>query len=259
MATIQDPYRTLGVARHARLEDIRAAYYAQMKLHHPDRNPGDEAKAERASVAIGEAFRILGHPETRAAYDAGASGATSPKRPSARRIGARSTPPPGRSAAQGRRSKPRARIWRRVGLVLLGVASLAGVGGLVAWANGGWPASAAADPIAGDLLTPYLLAPHAQPAAPVKSALSERRVRPAETGGAAVAPAVAIEVGEGCESGADAEPQVGRSDQAVRKLLLDRFVPSSAEAAGAPAGSPKRENCSPAGQNASSAADLAQP
>jgi DnaJ-class molecular chaperone len=68
MAT--DPYKTLGVARDATAEQIRAAYRKQAKQHHPDLNPGDK-KSEEAFKAASSANDILSDPEKRARFDRG--------------------------------------------------------------------------------------------------------------------------------------------------------------------------------------------
>ena len=70
MAARVDHYAVLGIGRHAAPDHIREAYHAQMMRHHPDHNAGREASAERATIAIGEAFRVLSNPARRAAYDA---------------------------------------------------------------------------------------------------------------------------------------------------------------------------------------------
>jgi DnaJ-class molecular chaperone len=65
-----DPYKTLGVAKDATPEQIRAAYRKQAKKHHPDLNPGDK-KAEEAFKAASAANDILSDPEKRARFDRG--------------------------------------------------------------------------------------------------------------------------------------------------------------------------------------------
>jgi len=65
-----DPYKTLGVAKDATPEQIRAAYRKLAKRHHPDLNPGDK-KAEEAFKAASSANDILSDPEKRARLDRG--------------------------------------------------------------------------------------------------------------------------------------------------------------------------------------------
>jgi DnaJ-class molecular chaperone len=86
MATT-DLYATLGVARDASADDIRKAYRALAKTHHPDLNPGNKAAEERFK-GIASAYDILGDPDKRGRYDRGEIDATGaearPERPSYR-------------------------------------------------------------------------------------------------------------------------------------------------------------------------------
>lgn len=66
----KDPYTTLGVKRGASADDIRAAYKKLVKLHHPDRNPGDKT-AEETFKQISAAYSVLGDPDKRKRFDAG--------------------------------------------------------------------------------------------------------------------------------------------------------------------------------------------
>ena len=63
-----DPYATLGVARDATADDLRRAYRALAKKHHPDLNPGD-ASAETRFKAINAANDLLSDPDKRARFD----------------------------------------------------------------------------------------------------------------------------------------------------------------------------------------------
>lgn len=67
---MEDPYKTLGVAKDASPEAIRSAYLKLAKRHHPDLNPGD-AKAEEAFKAIASANDLLSDPEKRGKFDRG--------------------------------------------------------------------------------------------------------------------------------------------------------------------------------------------
>jgi curved DNA-binding protein CbpA len=60
-----DHYATLGVAHEADRTAIQAAYRRLARLHHPDFG-GDPT----VMAALNEAWSILGHPQTRAVYDA---------------------------------------------------------------------------------------------------------------------------------------------------------------------------------------------
>lgn len=71
MAAREDYYKTLGVARGASQEDIKKAYRKLARKHHPDRNPGDK-QAEARFKEISQAHDVLGDPEKRRQYDAGA-------------------------------------------------------------------------------------------------------------------------------------------------------------------------------------------
>jgi molecular chaperone DnaJ len=61
-------YETLGLARGANPEAIKAAFRRLAKECHPDRNPGDSA-AEHKFKELNEAYDILKDDEKRAAYD----------------------------------------------------------------------------------------------------------------------------------------------------------------------------------------------
>lgn len=65
-----DLYATLGVSRTASAEDIRKAYRALAKQHHPDLNPGNQAAEDRFK-AVAAAYDILGDTEKRGRYDRG--------------------------------------------------------------------------------------------------------------------------------------------------------------------------------------------
>jgi DnaJ-class molecular chaperone len=66
----EDPYKILGVSKQAGAEEIRKAYRAQAKRHHPDLNPGNKA-AEEKFKAVSAANELLSDPEKRARYDRG--------------------------------------------------------------------------------------------------------------------------------------------------------------------------------------------
>jgi hypothetical protein len=59
-----DPYAVLGVARHATADEVRRAWLALARRHHPDRG-GDPATMQ----AVNEAWAIVGDPARRAMWD----------------------------------------------------------------------------------------------------------------------------------------------------------------------------------------------
>ena len=67
----KDYYKTLGVARDASADDVKAAYRKLARKFHPD--VSKEKDAEARFKEIGEASEVLRDPEKRAAYDAAGS------------------------------------------------------------------------------------------------------------------------------------------------------------------------------------------
>ena len=74
MSTPRDYYEVLGVERSASAKEIKTAYRKIAKKDHPDKNPGDDAAAERFKEAR-EAFEVLSDATKRSAYDRGGHGA----------------------------------------------------------------------------------------------------------------------------------------------------------------------------------------
>jgi hypothetical protein len=63
-------YEVLGVSPHASAGEIRAAYLALIKRHHPDLRSGREDAEQGLSRDINLAFSVLRDPQKRARYDA---------------------------------------------------------------------------------------------------------------------------------------------------------------------------------------------
>ena len=78
-------YETMGVAKTATEDEIRAAYRKLAKAHHPDLNPGNK-EAERKFKEISAANAILSDPEKRRRYDAGEIDEQGAERPPERRF-----------------------------------------------------------------------------------------------------------------------------------------------------------------------------
>lgn len=65
-----DPYVVLGVSRDGSTDEIRHAFRRLATRLHPDRaDPPSEARSEAHYVAVVEAYRVLGSPEARDAFD----------------------------------------------------------------------------------------------------------------------------------------------------------------------------------------------
>ena len=66
-------YAVLGLTSHATQEQVRHAYRALLRKHHPDtRDLGDPVQATNADAALQHviaAYAVLGDPDRRAAYD----------------------------------------------------------------------------------------------------------------------------------------------------------------------------------------------
>lgn len=65
---MEDLYNVLGVSRSASQDEIRKAHRKLSREKHPDRNPGDEAAAQKFKQ-VQAAYEVLGDPEKKAKYD----------------------------------------------------------------------------------------------------------------------------------------------------------------------------------------------
>ncbi len=70
---MRDPYEVLGVPKNAGEADIKKAFRALAKKHHPDKHAGD-AGAQKKFQEISAAYDILGDKDKRGQFDAGAIG-----------------------------------------------------------------------------------------------------------------------------------------------------------------------------------------
>ncbi|MEB3361883.1 MAG: J domain-containing protein, partial [Synechococcaceae cyanobacterium] len=109
----QDPYAVLGVAASASAVEIKAAYRALVKRHHPDAG-GDE----RHILELNAAWEVLGDAERRRRHDA-------QHRPLVPSASAAATPAPGAAMAseqqlQGWLQQVAAPIDRLLGQVING-------------------------------------------------------------------------------------------------------------------------------------------
>jgi curved DNA-binding protein CbpA len=75
-------YEALGVEPNADPSKIKRQYYLMARKFHPDKNPGDDAAAEKFKL-IAEAYQVLSDPELRMEYDKGGRDALSGDKTSA--------------------------------------------------------------------------------------------------------------------------------------------------------------------------------
>ena len=66
----RNPYEVLGVKKEATADEIRTAYRALAKKHHPDLNPGNK-QAEALFKEISAAYDLLSDTDKRARFDRG--------------------------------------------------------------------------------------------------------------------------------------------------------------------------------------------
>ena len=62
-------YEALGIEKNASEAEIKSAYKKCAMKCHPDRNHGNEAKAEEEFKKVTEAYTVLSDPEKRTHYD----------------------------------------------------------------------------------------------------------------------------------------------------------------------------------------------
>ena len=65
-----DPYKTLHVAKNAKLEEIKKSYRKLAKQYHPDLNPGNK-EAEKKFKEISHAYDLIGTEEAKGIFDRG--------------------------------------------------------------------------------------------------------------------------------------------------------------------------------------------
>jgi curved DNA-binding protein CbpA len=67
---MRDPYEVLGVSKSASEADIKKAFRALAKKHHPDKHAGDSG-AQKRFQEISAAYDILGDKDKRTKFDQG--------------------------------------------------------------------------------------------------------------------------------------------------------------------------------------------
>ncbi len=101
----RDLYQLLGVARDASQQEIALAWRRRARDEHPDARHGDDGAPARFQ-AVAEAWRVLGDPGRRAAYDRGLDPGQHSRRV---RVTVRHSPAaPGPGAADGTAPPPSA-------------------------------------------------------------------------------------------------------------------------------------------------------
>jgi len=103
-----DLYQLLGVPREASREEIALAWRRRARDEHPDARPADAAAPGRFR-ALAEAWRVLGDPARRAAYDRALARDQQPAaRVTVRQVGPGRVTPPARAAGPPLRAGP---VW----------------------------------------------------------------------------------------------------------------------------------------------------
>ncbi|HSO94871.1 MAG TPA: J domain-containing protein [Acidimicrobiia bacterium] len=114
-----DLYKVLGVSADATPDEITAAFRAHAKALHPDRNPGDDAAADRFKD-LTLAYQTLIRPRSRDAYDRRHRAGPAVSPPSAR---VDPVSPHRRDPLFQTEGRARAAVGAGVALFLLGVAA----------------------------------------------------------------------------------------------------------------------------------------
>src|SRR5260370_1592384 len=104
----QDFYLVLGVPPNAWAAEIRQAFRQRVRQFHPDASPDDPNAPEHIKV-INEAYKVLGTPQLRAAYDK-ALRIVSPQAAGTLSQTHIPVPPSGLSAHQASQSRARATL-----------------------------------------------------------------------------------------------------------------------------------------------------
>jgi len=62
-------YELLGIGSNAGADEIKRAYYGQLKIWHPDKNAHRLAAAEETTKILNQAYGVLNDPQRRRQYD----------------------------------------------------------------------------------------------------------------------------------------------------------------------------------------------
>ncbi|KAI3380876.1 hypothetical protein SNEBB_002395 [Seison nebaliae] len=62
-------YQTLGVTKLVTSTELKRAYHARAREHHPDKNPDNVAESTQKFQSINKAYHVLSNPEKRKFYD----------------------------------------------------------------------------------------------------------------------------------------------------------------------------------------------
>ncbi|HZG29873.1 MAG TPA: DnaJ C-terminal domain-containing protein [Ensifer sp.] len=108
---MRDPYSVLGVKPTASLEEIKAAWRAQAKSLHPDRNRSDP-NAHVRFAEVGQAYQLLKDPEKRQRFDQERRLAEEARRRESASSASRATE--GQSRSEASESDIFSSFWRKV-------------------------------------------------------------------------------------------------------------------------------------------------